>query len=379
MPEFSEAREAIAAAQLAATDGAQWQAALNTLARMFRAEGASIFTPIFDPDQTRVLASFGDDWKASTRKYFSQWVSEDPCLHVMAKNPGLLSRAGDVLLGTEIVPDRLMLGTAYYNDFSRHYFAGHKVTIKLCDANDPFSPVTHLSLGRKFGHGDGFTKEDKAKLRVIWPQLQRAVRSYWQLYLGRSEVKDAEQAIDVVPIPTWVVTEDGRIQYINKSARDLIPSSQDWLWIVADRIRRLGDLDETGVVAALRSMNSGAASLLNFVFVEGDKLRRGSLRAVPIAEAALFSRAWPRARALLMMEIFSAGTPAHWLDGLTLHHRLTPTEARVLQLLAAGSEVEQIADQLKVSRRTVGTHLRALFEKTGRRKQSELVRLVLGG
>jgi DNA-binding CsgD family transcriptional regulator len=54
---------------------------------------------------------------------------------------------------------------------------------------------------------------------------------------------------------------------------------------------------------------------------------------------------------------------------------LTPTEARVFDHLAAGHSVAQTAAALRVKDSTVKTHLLRVYDKTGVRRQAELVRL----
>jgi DNA-binding NarL/FixJ family response regulator len=59
-------------------------------------------------------------------------------------------------------------------------------------------------------------------------------------------------------------------------------------------------------------------------------------------------------------------------------YRLTPRESRVLQALVEVGGVPAVADELGVSAATVRTHLKNLFEKTGMRRQADLVRLISG-
>ncbi|MGX5829985.1 LuxR C-terminal-related transcriptional regulator [Mesorhizobium sp. 43Arga] len=54
---------------------------------------------------------------------------------------------------------------------------------------------------------------------------------------------------------------------------------------------------------------------------------------------------------------------------------LTPAEARVFEQIVAGRTVAEASDALNVEHSTVRTHLLRLFEKTGVRRQTELVRL----
>lgn len=58
---------------------------------------------------------------------------------------------------------------------------------------------------------------------------------------------------------------------------------------------------------------------------------------------------------------------------------LTPAEARVACLLAGGATVDEIAGALDVRVTTVRSHVQKLLDKTGTRRQSELVRLLVSG
>ena len=56
---------------------------------------------------------------------------------------------------------------------------------------------------------------------------------------------------------------------------------------------------------------------------------------------------------------------------------LTPREMQVLRLLAAGLSDIQIADKLVISRRTVSTHLTAIYSKMGVNSRSAATRYAL--
>jgi DNA-binding CsgD family transcriptional regulator len=67
--------------------------------------------------------------------------------------------------------------------------------------------------------------------------------------------------------------------------------------------------------------------------------------------------------------------PAHILNGL---FDLSPAEAKVAQSLVEGRSLEEIAMADRLSRETVRKQLRAVFSKTGTRRQAELVGLLAG-
>ena len=61
---------------------------------------------------------------------------------------------------------------------------------------------------------------------------------------------------------------------------------------------------------------------------------------------------------------------------LARQYQLTPGELRVLIAMIDAGGVPDIAAALKLSQATVRTHLRHVFEKTGVRRQADLVKLI---
>jgi DNA-binding CsgD family transcriptional regulator len=72
-----------------------------------------------------------------------------------------------------------------------------------------------------------------------------------------------------------------------------------------------------------------------------------------------------------------ANAPAHSVQAIQELYRLTDAETQVLQALAAGKSVEEIATQRGNAPATVRTQLKALYRKTNTSRQAELLRLVL--
>jgi DNA-binding CsgD family transcriptional regulator len=56
---------------------------------------------------------------------------------------------------------------------------------------------------------------------------------------------------------------------------------------------------------------------------------------------------------------------------------LTPAEANQAVLLAEGKSLKEVAEAQQISLHTVRHHLNRIFAKTGTRRQSDLVRLLL--
>ena len=73
----------------------------------------------------------------------------------------------------------------------------------------------------------------------------------------------------------------------------------------------------------------------------------------------------------IALEITQPGSPA------ALHEHLTDRELQIFTLLARGTSVNEIADQLVISNKTVSTHKARLMEKMNLASNADLVRYAL--
>ncbi|HMN83570.1 MAG TPA: helix-turn-helix transcriptional regulator [Burkholderiaceae bacterium] len=137
---------------------------------------------------------------------------------------------------------------------------------------------------------------------------------------------------------------------------------------------RIGSLGLAELKALIRVAKSGGSGMA--IAAAADK--QMVLRATGVAESTPVGHAWPQAAALLTVEAACEGDQHEWLRHLARRYRLTPMEQVVLRRIGMGETVDAIAVELGVLPSTVRTHLNALFDKTGRRRQSQLLRLALG-
>lgn len=71
-----------------------------------------------------------------------------------------------------------------------------------------------------------------------------------------------------------------------------------------------------------------------------------------------------------------ATIPVHWLHGARLPDiQLTEREQRVLSCLARGYTYQAIADEMNIARKTVGSYIQRIREKTNTRTRKQLVEL----
>ncbi|MCV6978999.1 helix-turn-helix transcriptional regulator [Mycolicibacterium pulveris] len=82
--------------------------------------------------------------------------------------------------------------------------------------------------------------------------------------------------------------------------------------------------------------------------------------------------------AALVIVVDPDRNPLPTVEALIRRYGLTRTEAEVARRVLDGDGLGPIARERSVSITTIRTHMKHIFEKTGTRRQAELVRLILG-
>jgi DNA-binding CsgD family transcriptional regulator len=221
------------------------------------------------------------------------------------------------------------------------------------------------------------TDGDLEVARLLLPHVRRAVTISDLIDMKSLERQALGATLDSIAIGVAIVAGEGRILHTNEAASHMIEAGSPILASngrlaalhpdVTNELRRaiaLAQADEArigaagiGVPLVHRDMTAATAHVL--------PLARGDLRTrlVPQATAAIF--------------IVPAGAPLPVdLGTVARIFGLTPTEARHLEQLIAGTTLAEGAATLGVSLATARTHREHIFEKTGVSRRSDLVALV---
>jgi DNA-binding NarL/FixJ family response regulator len=205
-------------------------------------------------------------------------------------------------------------------------------------------------------------------LRVIVADDQRVVREGLTLMLGLIDgiepvgaAADGEEALAMVAAERPdVVLMDLRMPRLDGiEATRRLTETHPGIGVVA--LTTYAD-DDT-VVQALQA---GARGYLTKD--AGAEQIRAAVEQVAAGEAAID----PAVQRQLITAVRRGDTPPG-PDGNELPDRLTPREAEVLELIAAGLSNGEIADRLVVSSATVKSHVNHLFAKIGARDRAQAV------
>jgi DNA-binding CsgD family transcriptional regulator len=265
----------------------------------------------------------------------------------------------------------------FYTDFLGRY-------ARVCDnmgmcitrERDAFAYVSAFRARHRADYGPG----DWALHEALRPHLQRALQIQRRLGLVDLSCGIAHDLLDRLDVGVFFLTASRRVVVRNAEARRILHAG-DGLALDRD-----GRLVATGPDGPALARAIGRACLAG----DGRDLDAGTAHAVQRPAGppygVLVSRlgrrldGWFEADGPVAAVLVS--DPAQAVDAvgaLRALYGLTPAEARLASRIASGDSLEDAAETLGVTVTTARWTLKQVFAKTGTRRQSALVRLVLTG
>ncbi|GEM_PF-1385483 len=366
---------AIAAACAAATDASRWETMLEALCERFGATAAAIHTPRGAPAGKPLFVDIGLP-QHTVPDYIDYWSQRDPWF-AGAATKEICVRTGECGIGRELCEWSELERMDYYHEFAAPTGVHGLLAMIVDDGSRPAqAPLTAIGLYRRPGLEE-FSYQDKRAFEAAHKPLQLALHAHWSLVRSTPVEKATADAFDVVPKPLVVLAATGAILHANVAAAALL-SRSDWIGIRNGKLARLGQLGPEAVEASLREVARGL--IQTHVLWTPETARPSApaiARLVPLDEGNACRLAWPHAVALLMVEEPPEREASdRRLEALALQYRLTPSELQLVVQLSEGARPAQVAERCGISINTVRTHLRNIFDKTGVRRQSELIRLL---
>jgi DNA-binding CsgD family transcriptional regulator len=209
------------------------------------------------------------------------------------------------------------------------------------------------------------------QLDALRPHLARASLMSARLQLERARAAAATLAS--IGLPALVFDRAGRVLVANELAERL---SDHVHWRAQDRFALKDSKADVLLRGAMETLQSdGVKSNRSFPVRGPDRQVALIAHVVPIRRSArdLFSQS---VGVLILMPAKTPQAPS--VELVQSLFDLTAAEARVARSLTMGQTVDEIASEKGVSSHTVRTQVRGVLEKTGSRRQADVIAL-LGG
>lgn len=346
----------------AALEPARWQEGLARFAELAHARSAvSVFGDLERRDVT-ILDSAGQPSEV-IEAYNAHYFAQDPLVELAARTP-----VGTWMNDWRDAVDPGYARGEYYNEFMRH-FDNHTVMANILVQQGPL--VSTISVQRGTGQ-PMFDRQDELRLAPVLPHVQRAARLHFTVKRAGLEGQLAAAALDGIAVPVLIVDSQARALLMNRSAEHLCRRHPT----LGIRHGRLVAANAPALDHAIAQATANGRTRASGVLLTAPQPRDTlHLVVAPLAPNAAMAAAWQRPLALVMalgrgQAVPNLGPLLRSLFGLTA------AETRVAWLVADGLTPAEVAERLQISLTTVRTQLKAVYFKTGVRRQAELSRLV---
>jgi DNA-binding CsgD family transcriptional regulator len=281
---------------------------------------------------------------------------------------------GTCLIDREVISKEELSRTEFYNDLllPQDVYTALKAYVL---ATGDWHAV--ISVGRSSRRGE-WEREHVDFLHRVVPHLQHAAQINLRLGAARFNEASSAEVLENLACGVIIVSGDGKALFVNRAAEAIVAA--------ADGI----SFDTTGIRAANRQQSSALRQLIAAAATgaAGPKAvggvlslarpsgrRRLALLVAPLhVTAQWFVDRQPRAIVFVVDPERTPIVPEKYLQRV---YNLTPAEAAVAVRILRGEGLQAVADGLRIGLATVCTHRQRVFEKTGTKRQAELVRLVL--
>jgi DNA-binding CsgD family transcriptional regulator len=354
----------------AALQPALWTGVVESVGKFVGGSGASIFSRDSVRRTGNAHYKFGVDPQYE-QLYFEKYIKFDPL------NAAYLTLAvGEVMSNSNVVDRDEFIESRFYREWARPQ--GWVDTILAALERSP----TSIAAFVVFCHErDGIADDEaRGRLRLLAPHLRRAVLIGKVIDLKVIEAATFADALDGLSAGMFLVDANARMVHAN-TAGHVILAAGDFLRLAGGRLVA-GDheIDQAFRDVLIAAGNGDAAIGIKGIALpltahDGERhvahvlpLTSGARRRAGIATSAA---------AALFVHKAALDIPSP-PEAIARAYQLTPTELRVLLAIVEIGGVPETAEALGIGDATVKTHLGRLFDKTGAKRQADLVKLVAG-
>jgi DNA-binding CsgD family transcriptional regulator len=370
--------EIIGAIHDAALEPTKWQDVIDRVRQLIDGSAALLFTPMHTSVAGGLVVSSGLATKFLTgyTEHFHQYD-----IWTKAGIDRGLFVPGKVVTDEDLTGRTELLNSYYYREF-----LAPANTSRLCCAvifgqgNESILP-TVISIYRGVD-APPFERSAKNLLRLVVPHLTRSLNIMYRLRDARNQVTASLAALDRITSGVLLFDRTGRVLHANRTASALLAEN--------DGLSSNPNAAGEGQLHGLSASNSKCFRLLieNAGLLPNTKpealrcmrIPRPSGRPplaliiAPVPASQEFHGALkPPAAVGFLIDTTHTRQPAEQL--LETVYGLTPAEVRLVRELAAGKTISEIANLTGVSPETPKSQLKSIFQKTGTRRQVDVIRI----
>ncbi|HZR75800.1 hypothetical protein [Bradyrhizobium sp.] len=307
------------------------------------------------------------------RSYFETYLPLNPLQPFQTFCP-----IEEVHAGSEFMPFEEFSKTRFYQEW-----AAPQGLVDAAFANLERLPTSSVGFSIMRGERHGLIDEEaRQRMTLVVPHIRRAALISKAIDLAQIKAATFTTAMDALASGMFLLDAAGRLIHTNASAAAMIDSSGP-VRIVNGRFELVFRASDRLFQEALTAAAAGDPlelrnKAVSLPITDPDE-REFSLHMLPLDRDRRARLGADRGAAVLVFVRNMDGTGAAAIEAFASQFALTRQEARVLRAVIDTGSVPMAAALLGLSTTTARFHLTGIFDKTGVRTQSGLVRLLIEG
>ena len=351
----------------AAIDQSLWENAIERVAYYVGGVGAGLFCKDIDAQHVSAPHRFGIVWPLPVALFRQTYPAAVG--HFLAEIEQPIATA-------DLMPYDELTATGFYREWARPQGLIDFVSAVLDKS------ATSVAMFGVFRHErNGFVDDEtRHRMRLIVPHIRRAIIIARLLDLKVAETGTFAETLDGLDAGLYLVDEGGRIVHTNAAGRAIL-NAGDVLYVAARHLAACDAQVNQTLREVFAAAGQGDAALGTkgiAIPLTGKDGERYIAHALPLTTGARrrAGMAYTAVAALFVRKAALAMSSRSEIIGKMF--KLTPTELRVLLAIVEVGGVPEVAAALGVADTTVRSHVSRLFQKTGTKRQADLVKLVAG-
>lgn len=354
----------------AALDPALWPSVLKQSCAFVGGVMANLFTQDAVKKSANRFYSWGDN-PHYTQLYVEKYAALNPLFPA-----GMFFPVGGILSQIDIMPHKELRESRFYKEWMKpqgYIDMVGGILDKSATSVAPLSVIRH----ERNGYVDD---EARGRMGAVVPHIRRAILIGKVIDLHKVEAAAMADTLDGLAAAMIMVDAGARIVHANVAGHRMIAEG-GVMRAAAGRISAVDpganrSLQETFTACGIGDAAVGERGIA--VLLSSPDNTSYVAHVLPLTSAER-RRAGASYAAVAAVFVHKAGLDAPPpMEAFSHKFGLTAAELRVLLTIVNVGGVSEVAEVLGIGRGTVRTHLHHLFEKTGARRQVDLVKLVAG-
>ncbi|WP_353191003.1 hypothetical protein [Pandoraea pnomenusa] len=299
------------------------------------------------------------------QEFLDKLAPTDPRVALMLRQP-----VGHAMRCHHHLSERYVARSELYNDFLIPNGVRYMYGLNL-DGADGTSELLAILRGPD---QPPFEDADNVPLlEILTKHVARAARLRAGTRHLQAQAAIGMAVLDHLEMSIVITDETGHAHYLNAAAHQRLAATRN-VSIRSGKLTALLPSDDQ----ALRRLIVNATARMPVAGshrLHGDNQQHWVVTALPLSESHACAAPWERPMAMLTIgELDRRVTIGPYT--LKVLFGLSPAEARLAQALAEGRDLNQYALDANIAINTARTQLRHIFDKTGCRRQVDLLRLL---